>query len=89
MGRDHESATSADLHSDDASVPPLDDVTGTEGKGKRFVTVPRRVELFAARDADADVMNDRVTTGGRLVARADDDLFNQEVIGGWPEVRFN
>jgi hypothetical protein len=61
-------------------------VTGTERELERLAAVPRGVELLAAGDADADVVNDGATTGSGLVAGPDDEILNEEVIGSRTEV---
>jgi hypothetical protein len=64
-------------------------VTGAERKDERLTTVPRRVELFAARDADTDVVHDGLATSGCLFTRAHDDVLDEEVIRRGAEVRID
>src|SRR5205085_3678381 len=56
VGRDDELAAPADLHSDDALVPPGDDHAGTQLELERLVAVPRGVELLPARPGDPHVL---------------------------------
>src|ERR1700690_1435303 len=86
MSGNHEPASPAHLHADDALVPTLDDLTGTECEDEWLVAVPRGVELLTARHADAHVMDDGVSPRSGLFARADDDLFNDEIVGRGSEV---
>ena len=64
-------------------------MTGAEGEDERLAAVPRRVELLAAGHADAHVVHDGAVTGGRLCARADDEVLDEEVIGRGTEVWFD
>src|SRR5215217_5118033 len=78
--RDRDPAAAADLHPGDALVPAADHLALAEAELERVAAVPARVELVAAVPGHADVVDlDDVALGG-LVAVADGDVLQLELV---------
>src|SRR3712207_6805304 len=79
---DGEPAPSADLHPDDPLVPALDDHAHADAELQRVAAVPGGVELLAALVGDADVVGAHQVAGLGLLALADDEVLDHQVVGG-------
>ena len=89
MGRNDETASSADVHAHHTVVPALDDLSSAELEDERLIAIPRRVKLFATGGANADVVHDGLLTSGGFGPITDDDVFDEEFIGRRSEMGFN
>ena len=78
-GGDRQLAATPNLHPLDAGVPARDDLTRTELELERLAPVPRRVELLAGREGDADVVDRDLAALRGLVSFADDDVVDAEL----------
>src|SRR6266404_1201180 len=78
-GRDRQPAAAAGLHPLDAGVPARDDLALAELELERLPAIPRRVELLAGEEGDADVVHRYLRALGRLVALADDEVVDAEL----------
>src|SRR4051812_8703322 len=85
--RDRDAPAPADLHAGHALVPAADHLALAERELERVAAVPRRVELLAALPRHADVVDLDDVAGGGLVAVADLDVVELELVGrrlvGW------
>src|ERR1700712_3728558 len=79
--RDRDLAPAADLHALDALVPALDDLALAEPELEGVATVPGRVELLAVLPGHADVVHVDDPPGDRLVALADLEVLDLELVG--------
>src|SRR5579871_2419543 len=79
--RDRDPAPTADLHPRHALVPPGDDLPLAEPELERGAAIPGRVELPARAPRDADVVDLRDATLHGLLAAADDDVLELELVG--------
>ena len=90
MRRDDEAATSADAHARRRPGPsPGSPRPAPSANDEGLVAIPRRVELFAAADTDADVVHDGVRPAVASSPVTDDEVLDEEVIGRGTEVRFD
>ncbi len=83
-GGDRQLATTPDLHPLDAGIPARDHLTSAELELEGLPAVPRRVELLAVRERDADVMDRDLAALPGLVSFADDDVVDAELEGNVP-----
>src|SRR4029453_16248591 len=81
VGRDHELAAPADLHPDDALIPPRDHLAGAELKVEWLASVPGGVELLPRVVVDADVLDADLVPGGGLGAVALFDFLDLKLVG--------
>src|SRR3954453_909991 len=79
-GRDAGAAT--DLHARDALVPAGDHLAAAEAELERVAAIPRCVELLAGLPRDADVMDLDDPARDRLLALADRQVLDLELVGG-------
>jgi len=80
--RDGDAAATADLHPGHALVPALDDLTLGETELEGVAAVPRGVELLARRPRHAHIVHLDDLAGGGLVAIADHDVLQLQLVGG-------
>src|SRR5262245_20520251 len=82
VGRDRDAPAPADLHPRHAAVPAGDDLALAELELERVAAVPARVELAAVLPRHADVVDLDDLAGLGLVAVADLDVLQLELVGG-------
>src|SRR3954468_20662278 len=82
LRRERDLAPAAPPHPRHALVPAGDDLALAELELERVPAVPGGVELLARPPRDADVVNLDHPARGRLVALADDDVVELELVGG-------
>src|SRR4051812_22997391 len=80
--RDRDAPPAADLHPGHALVPAGDDLALAELELEGVAAVPRGVELIAGRPRDAHVVDLDDLAVDRLVAVADLDVLELELVGG-------
>ena len=83
-GRDRQLAPAADLHALHARVPAGDDLALPELELEGLTAIPGRVELFAGREGDPDVVHRDLRAADGLVAIADGDVLDAELEGDVP-----
>src|SRR4051794_25813521 len=81
VGRDRDPAPAAHAHAGDALVPAGDDLALAEPELEGVAAVPRGVELAAALPRDADIMHFDDLARDRLVAVADLEVLELELVG--------
>src|SRR5262249_46735175 len=79
--RDRDLAPPADLHALDALVPAADHLALAEAELERVTAIPRRVELLLGLVGHADVVDLDDLAGRGLVAFADRDVLELELVG--------
>src|SRR5947209_2573258 len=77
--RDGQLAAAADFHPLHAGVPAGDHLALAELELERLAAVPRRVELLAVGERDADVVHGDLRALRRLGALADDEVVDAEL----------
>ena len=77
--RDRQLAAAAHPHALHARIPAGNDLPLAELEGERLAAIPRRVELLARPEGDADVVDADPRALDRLVALADDDVLDDQV----------
>src|SRR5262249_46027039 len=80
--RDRDPPPAADAHAGDALVPALDHLPLAEPELERVATIPGGVELLPVAPRDADVVDLDDLPGDGLVAVADDQVLDLELVRG-------
>src|SRR4051812_11169618 len=80
VGRDGDAPAPTDAHAGDALVPPRDHLALAEPELEGRAAVPRGVELLPRLPRDADVVHLHHPAGDRLLALADLDVLELELV---------
>src|SRR4029079_3294015 len=80
--RDRDAATAADLHARDALVPAGDHLAAAEADLEVVAASPGRGKVVAGLPRDADVVHLDDAAGRRLVAVADRQVLELQLVGG-------